>query len=118
MKRTELLNAIENRKARSAWDKGVKLYAYELVEYLDMEDITDRAELRKALLNGASDWAQYSYGGCSLICNVDIAERLCSPSEFKKCNYGEWKPNRCEEWLDVQARALRQAANVVMKCFA
>lgn len=28
MKKTELLNEIENMKARSAWDRGVKEYEY------------------------------------------------------------------------------------------
>ncbi len=36
------------------------------------------------MLNGASNWRQFSYGGSALIYNEEIAERLCSPSEFKK----------------------------------
>ena len=39
---------------------------------------------KKDLLNGASDWNQYSWGGCSLIYNSDIAERVCSPSKLKR----------------------------------
>ena len=84
MRKNELLEAINNSKARSAWDKGVKLYAYELVEALEVEEIPqDKAELKSLLLNGADDWKQYSWGGCSLIYDCDIAKRLCCPSELK-----------------------------------
>jgi hypothetical protein len=112
----ELRNAIENEKARSAWDKGVKEYAIELIEEMDdnLEFYGNPAD-RKALLNGASDYTEYSYGGCSLIYDCDIAERLCSPSELKKSKGGERRPNAREEWLDVQARALYQASNKIMR---
>lgn len=62
------------------------------------------------LLNGASNWSQYSWGGCSLIYDRDIAERTCNPSELKKTRNCERKPNSRKEYLDVQARALFQAA--------
>ena len=116
--------AIKARKDRSAWDKGVTAYALELVEqlaegieggYIDADDLTAPRMLRKALLNGADDWSAYSWGGCSLIYDGDIAERLCCPSELKRTRNGERRPNSREEWLDVQARALFQAANRVYK---
>lgn len=111
MKKTELLNVIENMKARSAWDRGVKEYAFELVEGLEVEEIPDVKELKKILLNGAENWNRYSWGGSSLIYDCDIAKRLCTPSEYKKAKGGERRPNSSEEWLDVQARALSQASN-------
>ena len=103
---------IEARKDRSAWDKGVNAYALELLDNLaDLapNDLSDRAIIRAALLNGARDWQQYSYGGCALIYDCDIAERLCTPSELKRCRGGEWNLSSKENWLDVQARALRRA---------
>lgn len=109
---------LEARKDRSAWQKGVTVYALELVEqlaeaaeggYIDADDLTAPRMLRKALLNGADDWSAYSWGGGSLIYNSDIAERLCCPSELKRTRNGERRPNSREEWLDVQARALSQA---------
>lgn len=115
---------LEARKDRSAWDKGVTVYALELVEqlaeaaeggFLNADDLTAPRMLRKALLNGADDWSAYSWGGCSLIYNSDIAERLCSPSELKRTRNGSRRPNSREEWLDTQARALYQAANRVYK---
>lgn len=107
-------NVIQNRKARSAWDKGVKLYALELLDNIDDPDaLTNERLLFRALLNGAANWQQYSEGGCALCCNQDIAERLCSPSEIRRTNGGRWTPNRRENWLDVQARALYQAAEAI-----
>ena len=116
MKKTELLNAIENMKARSAWDRGVKEYAYGLVEGLEVEEIpADSQELKSLLLNGADTWKQYSWGGSALIYDCDIAKSLCTPSELKKVKGGERRPNSREEWLDVQARARLQAANRICK---
>ncbi len=118
MKTRELLKAVENLKAVSAWEKGVNDYAYEVVETIAeyVEDVKlDNVE--SVLLNGASDWSQYSYGGSSLIYDGDIAERLCTPSEFKKVTRKDGsvrdKANSRETWLDCQARALYQACRVI-----
>lgn len=119
MTRQELLNKLRERTDRSAWDKGVTVYAIELVKDLE---VADDAELIKGenisktiLLNSASDWSAYSWGGSSLIYDCDIAERLCTPSELKKTRNGERRPNANEEWLDTQARALHQACNRILK---
>jgi len=102
---------LEQRKDKSAWNKGVTAYALEL-----LEDVADNEEVTKEkLLNGASNWNQYSWGGSSLIYDEDIAKRLCTPSELKKTRNGERKPNASEEWLDTQARALYQACNRIMR---
>lgn len=66
------------------------------------------------LLNGADNWNQYSRGGCYLVYDADIAELLCTPSELKRTRNGERRPNGREEWLDVQARALHQAARRII----
>lgn len=114
MIKNELFAAIENTEARSAWDRGVKEYAAELVENIDTDDIPEcRRDLEKILLNGAESWEQYSFGGASLVYDVDIAERLCCPSELKKTRNGERRPNRREQWLDTQARALYQASRMI-----
>lgn len=113
----EIRKALEERKDRSAWNKGVTVYALELLEVYEerakdeCRDAEDRKEFREWIKNGADDWEAYSWGGSSLIYNGDIAERLCCPSELKKTRNGERRPNSREEWLDVQARALYQAAN-------
>lgn len=112
----EIKKELEARKDRSAWSKGVTVYALELLEEYreraayEGREAADRAEFKAWLLNGADSWESYSYGGSSLIYNGDIAERLCCPSEYKRTHEGERRPNNREEWLDVQARALYQAA--------
>ena len=120
----KLIELIESSPARSAWKRGVKIYAVELIESLDGRELTE-----KNLLNGAgvfrSDtptprergeaWKAYSYGCISLIYDADIAERLCNPSELKKTRGGERNPNGHETWLDVQGRALLQACNLIME---
>ena len=120
----KIRESIEAENQRSAWDKGVTAYALDLLDdlsvgieygYISAEDIENPALLNRALLNGASNWEQYSWGGCSLIYNHDIAQRLCCPSEFKRTNYGDRRPNSHEEWLDTQARALYQAANRIKR---
>lgn len=103
----QIIQTLESRSDRSAWDKGVTRYAIDLVS--ECEEELTRDNCRTTLLNGAQDWEQYSYGGCALIYDCDIAEELCSPSELKKCRGGERNPNSRETWLDVQSRALSQA---------
>ena len=107
---TEIINIIESTNPRSAWNKGVKIYALEILEEMPKNVESGTIEAMKAdALNGAQNWTQYSWGACSLIYDRDIAIRLCTPSELKKTRNGERRPNRNEEWLDTQARALRQA---------
>ena len=111
------LEAMKNHTDRSAWNRGVTLYARELlgdvVEHIERGYYAapqTRDAFERVALNGAKSWAQYSYGGCSLAYDCDIAKRLCTPSELKKTRGGELNPNSRETWLDVQARALDQAA--------
>ena len=114
---------LEARKDRSAWDKGVTVYALELVEErreraaYEGRNPEPGKECRERMLNGAQDWNQYSWGGSSMIYDGDIAERLCTPSELKKTRHGERRPNSREEWLDVQARALYQACDRVARVY-
>jgi hypothetical protein len=117
---TEALNA---RKDRSAWGRGVNEYALELAE--ELRERIEREgcgpcnlrELERWLLDGASDWHEYSRGGCSMIYNSSIAERLCTASELRKTDNGRKDPNPREQWLDVQARALYQASRRVVEAW-
>lgn len=111
---TDIQKEISNYPSHSAWDKGVRTYAEEIFnkyieEHNSIEHITE-----KDLLNGAEDWQRYSEGGFSLIFDTDICKRLSTPSEQKKTRYGEQKPNSKEDWIDVQARALQQAAAIIL----
>lgn len=116
----KIKSTIENHKCRSAWDKGVSSYALEILdtveERMNYEGHEPHTidELKDYMLNGAETWQRSSWGGCYEIYDVDIAKRLCTPSELKKTNNGERRPNSQEEWLDVQARALLQAARRII----
>lgn len=121
----KISETVSNEKARSAWGRGVQAYALELADELGEAlrdgticpvDLSDSKKVNAALLNGADSWSMYSWGGSALIYDGDIATRLCCPSELKKTRDGERRPNSREEWLDVQARALYQAANMVKRC--
>lgn len=114
----EILKGLEKRSFnRSAWDRAVNIYACELLDNIDIENISNVAELKKATLNGAENFKEYSYGGCSLIRDEDIAKRCCTPSEFRKTKEGSRNPNSRESWLDVQTRALNQAYNRIARIY-
>lgn len=111
---------IKHAPARSAWRRGVSAYALELLDSVagraayEGHGPEDVAQLWQWMLDGARDWSEYSYGGCSLVYDGDIAGRLCTPSALRKTRGGERNPNCRESWLDVQARALYRAACVVV----
>ena len=120
----EIRQEIENKKTRSAWDKGVKEYALELLEDMENERklaketdmVVYPATLEVELLNGAMNWKQFSWGGCSLIYDKQIARRLSNPTQLKKTHDGEKQPNANEQWLDAQTRALCQAESMIRSC--
>ena len=114
--------------ARSAWARGVRAYAAELCGNLRRaatdaaeagtpSPLTDHEAVRAALLNGARNWSEYSWGGCALIYDGHIAARVCTPSELRRTHGGQRDPNPRETWLDVQARALYQAGAVVLAAY-
>jgi len=105
----EIAAAIEEIKTRGAWQTAVKTYALELLEEMGGEFSAAK------ILNGAENWHAYSYGGCSLIYDADIAKRLCSPSELKRKRGGVLAANARDSWLDCQARALAQAARLIAR---
>lgn len=113
-------NAIYNRAttAKSAWARGVAKYALDLLDEMKergIDEIDPRAaDLERDCLNGAKDWKQYSEGGCSLICDFEIVDRIATDSEKRKYKAGRLdRPNAAETWLDCQARALSQAFRLI-----
>ena len=102
---------------RSAWGRGVDTYCNMMVDHLEEynggEAPSSLKEFQQWLLNGARDWKQSSEGGQWLVSDEEIAKTLCSPGELRKVAGGRRQPNANETWLDVQARALRQAAALV-----
>lgn len=115
---SDIRTTLESVKARSAWDKGVKSYAFDLLDKYEEHCESEGRELpltAEVLLNGASDWYSYSWGGSALIYDGDIARTLCTPSELARTDCGEKNPNSRESWLDVQARALKQACDLLLE---
>ena len=105
MKNKDIMKALEGLNPRSAWKRGIVACAKEiLAPNLDSGDVSE-----KTLLNGATSWTEYSYGGNPQVYDEDICKMFCSPSEQKKKKYGELYPNHRENWLDLQARGLHMA---------
>ena len=111
----ELRKLVEEFSNRSAWKRGVKEYTDELLDNLEEKaQINERLpkdekELKEWMLNGAMDCKDYSYKYCSLKYNRQIAERLCTPSEFRKKDGGRLAPSRHDNWFNEQAKALNYA---------
>lgn len=118
-----LIAALETIPTRNTWMRGVKEYAREILaereeEGANFEGMSDPAKRKAILLNGARSWKEYSEGGCTLVYDGDIAQRLMTPSEQKRLRYreGGWKdPSANETWLEVQARALYQAECLIKR---
>ena len=121
MKKEATLENLKAVKCRSAWSKGVKEYAYMLLDNIfndsDYESIINFKSLHKALLNGAPNWKRFSYGCCALVTNEDIAKTLCNPSELKnvktvcsvliKRKHGQmYKQEHCFRRKDLSRNAL------------
>ena len=115
-----VINEVEKAKARSAWSRGVKAYALDILASFEEsrqwceangESVPELDE--RTALNGASDWSAWAYGGCGLVYDAYIAERLCTPSELKKLHGGARVPAGVATWCDIEARAARQAWRMI-----
>lgn len=115
MQVSAIYDALANQRTRSAWERGVVAYAESMLDELELEEELYPKTVEETLLNGAPTWHDYSWGGCALIYDADIARRLCCPSELRRTRGGKRRPNAAEEWLDTQARACFQAAQLVKR---
>lgn len=117
---TTARNVVETHRRVSAWEHGVRATAFDLIDQIEervLYSFDNYGEFpmidETFALNGAADWQQYSEGGCALCYNDQIAERFCTPSEYKRSHCGSRQPNSMESWFDLQARALRQAWRLI-----
>lgn len=101
----------ETERKRGQWNKATAYYAYFLLDsYIEIcKWHADQNEAIPALsldivLNGASGWHQYSYGGCAQVYDGDIAKVVFIPAQFAKWEQG--RKVTAEPLLDIQARAL------------
>lgn len=122
----QLFKAVHNpttpRAWRSAWARGVRYYAVMI-----LEDFEEWAKFNEAngeelptideatALNGAGSWLAWAYGGCGLVYDSAICAALCTESEKKRTDNGARQPNPRETWLDVEARAARQAWGLIAR---
>ena len=105
----EIRKEIEKENPRSKWGKAVITYANELLDHLEDQIKFHGPSLEineKTLLSGAEDWQHYSEAGNSLIYYGDISERVCTPSELKRCKE--------ENLMEIQGRALFQASRLIL----
>lgn len=114
----ELKNKLneEQKKARGAYNKAIYQYIFELVDNIadnyittadELEHLENITNLKERALNGAENWTQYSWGGCSLCYNYDILKRLFCKSIVEK--YKNADTVRGRHLLDYQASALSRA---------
>ena len=113
MVKDDIEKILSRMPQRSAWQRGVRETAKEMLESLEDQETFLLDE--KKLLNGADDWHEWAWRGCGLIYDADIAARYCCPSELKKTRAGELPPNSREGWLDVEARAAFQARSAILR---
>lgn len=114
----ELKNKLEEEQkhARGTYQKAIYQYAFELVDNIadnyittaeELEHLESITNLKERALNGAENWTQYSWGGCSLCYNFDILSRLFCKSIVKKYQYADTIRGR--HLLDWQASTLSKA---------
>ena len=110
---------LEAREDQSQYDKGVTLYALDILDTIEEAEhwrfkngiapylFITRMTFQEASLNNAGTWAHYSESGMPLYANWDIIERLYPPSQrdrvYSKCERGEY------DAIYDQARALAEA---------
>lgn len=130
MKKIEqLIEEIRADKPRGKFAKGVKEYALEMLEREYIDRTVDVSTLTAgALLNhvganpikigmfhGFGVWGycrDVSWGGNFRIYSNEIAETLCTTSTITRKTRKDGtlaRPSKSEDWLDLQARALRAA---------
>ena len=112
MKKQEIIKKLEELRIRSAWMRGVVEVAHMIIEKAECEEIKSE-EIEAIAKDGASSLEKAVYGGCYLIYDHQIAETFCNKSELKRTKNGLKDPNKSENWLDVQHRALMQAVRLL-----
>ena len=102
MKVIDIKNVIESLPAeRSAWRRGVRQYAMDLIEDLpDFQDLNPE-NCRGVLLNGAGSWKEWAYGWGCIVCDFGNASRLWTPSELRNQSGRDLEPCPRESWLHV-----------------
>lgn len=129
MKIAELIKKVEDEKVRGKFAQGVKEYALEMLtqEWINPSEDADTLSAGTLLNHVGGNMLKIgifhscqveslchvcSWGGNFEIYNEDIANKLCSQSYVQRKMRKDGslaRPNAQEDWLDLQARAVRCA---------
>ena len=105
--------AIEGRySTRSTEDRAVLAYMAELVDTMrnHSAEVVTAQDVERICLNGANNWQHYSFSGCSLCYNDQIAELILPPS--RRNRYGsEWLLARQGDLLSMASLRLKRLFN-------
>lgn len=109
--------SVETFRPRSAWSRGVRAYALDLID--NIEELSNYefnncgeylAISEEVALNGAGCWSNYAAGGCGLVYTSAILERLCTASELHRLN----RSSRSDiDAIEIEGRALFQAWRLI-----
>lgn len=109
---------VRSQETNTQYKKAVRLYALELLGKLreaikdeNVDDAVFQSEniFEKEIHFGASDFIQYSFGGCSLCYNEEIKKRLYTEKEILR--YGDKMTS--DFLLQRQAACLVEAKNMI-----
>lgn len=109
--------SVESFRPRSAWSRGVRAYALDLIdniEELSNYEFNNYGEYlaisEDVALNGAGCWSNYAAGGCGLVYTSAILKRLCTASELRRLN----RSGRSDiDAIEIEGRALFQAWQLI-----
>lgn len=113
---SDVIKWLDESCGRSAWRRAVNVYCHEMLYMYEEAPsaVLSSDTIMNVCLNGAKDWLDYSVSGTFLNTEEEIAERLCTPSELKRCrnSKGDFYPRYdFAYWFGRQAAALSCAAS-------
>lgn len=108
--RDEIALQLTNRPWLGNFEPQTWRYGMELLNKIgketDLQSVRSFSEFETICLAGAPDWNRYSYGGCSVVSEYEIAFRflpdLCGDETPKP-------PHGAPDWMAVQAKVLPMA---------
>jgi hypothetical protein len=106
---------VESSSCKSHWERAVRDYALEMISQCDKKNITSYKQIpNHCNAMNMTDYAiakDLSEGGCFEVYDVDIAKRLCTPSQLKRVTRKDSTVRDLphETWIDAQTRAVTQA---------
>ena len=120
-----VLNELTRHESHSAWMHGVVAYAVNMLNSISDHDFAylvyyaqqegeDGIEKARAILHTPYDnWRNYSRLN-GWLSDEAIATLLCTPEELKRFDGGKLPPNGRSTWIDIQTRAMYNAACLIV----